>query len=68
MLHNEEDKKQKYGFDFASDNSPPNLIFIEPTSKNEVNENCKTSEEQSSTCEKICFSNKTIVSVSLHCL
>jgi hypothetical protein len=34
MLHNEEDKKQKYGFDFASDNSPPNLIFIDPSLKN----------------------------------
>ena len=56
-----EEKKQKYGFDFASDNSTPNLIFIEPILKNEENKNYKTSEEKKLPCEKIFFYDRKFI-------
>ena len=52
-----EEKKQKYGFDFASDTSTPSLIFIEPFVEKKEIENSKTPEEKNS-WDHICFYDK----------
>ena len=62
MKNNEkflEEKRQKYNFDFASDCSPPNLIYIEPFSNNAnaVKENFD-SPEQLSNWDNISFYDK----------
>ena len=54
-----EEKNKKYGFDFASDNSPPNQIFDDPSLIKDFNENSKTPEdEEKSPFNNICFYHK----------